>query len=234
MLNVILILLLAGIVVAYIKRAQLGDKANAVLGVLVALALLAVAARVFSGDGRKSVSAAVSEQVAFYRSAGAKLGAAVAAAHPGGGTVLVLRGADEPDAMKKITQSRLDGLKQGLGSGYRLAEATPPSGDDSMFAAEMMLPMNVFLKMVETVPDAKAVVSLLGPPALARGAAAKYPPLYLLEMVDPSMAADLLKAGAIRGAVVYKDDADWKAKPQRGMSDDEIFNVRYRLLLPGA
>lgn len=230
--NVILALLLVGIVVAYVKRGQLGEKANLVLGILVALALLGVVVRAVSGGGKKSAAAVVSEQIAFYRVAGAKLGAAIAAAHPGGGTVLVLRGAETVEDLKKIAQARLEGLKQGLGSGYRVVEATPPEepGSEEMYSIEMILPMRLFLKMVETAPDAKAVVSLLGAPAFARGPLPKYPPLYLFEMVDPGMAKDLMGAGAIWGAVLFKDDADWKAKPRRDMSDDEIFNLRYTLV----
>jgi hypothetical protein len=228
MLWLIMIVLLAALVGAYWKRSELGDRASPVLYTLVVLTLVV---SVYSLVAR-SRPPKVKILTDYHLAAGFKLGEAVAAALPAGGKVVVLHTGTAGETIQKVVNAQLEGLKKGFGATpITVVEAGPKTDADTeaLYMMEAQVPIELFAKFVNEAPDAKAVVSLLGPPDFGRRAATPLPPLFLLGMIDAPTADDFIRAGLIKAAVCYKDDADWKAEPQRGMSLDEVFNLRYVL-----
>jgi len=232
--QILLVILLIALGIVFWKRETLGSRANPLMGGLVALSLLFVVLSITrsSGQGSSPVKAAKG-QLPFLTAAGAKLGQTIAAALPDGGKVVVIHNGAAGDVSAMVNQARIEGLKKGFGQAkIEIVEAGPKSEADfeAIFAMESEMPLDLYMKYLEAAPDAKAVVSMIGPPRFGRAPPRPLPPLYLLEGVDRQLAEDLLRSGAIAGAVVAKDDADWKAPATGAMSDDEIFNLRYQLL----
>lgn len=231
--QIVLVILLIALGWVFWKRETLGNRANPLMGGLVVLSLLFVVLSITrsSGQGSSPIKAAKG-QLPFFTAAAVKLGQAIATALPDGGKIVVIHNGGAGDVSGMINQARIEGLKKGFGAAkIEIIEAGPRTEEEfeAIFALESEMPMDLYVKYLDAAPDAKAVVSMIGPPRNVR-APRPLPPLYLLEMVDRQMAEDLLRAGAIAGAVVQKEDADWKAQAASGMSDDDIFNLRYQLL----
>ncbi len=232
--QILLIILLIALGLVFWKREALGRRANPLMGGLVALSLLFVVLTITrsSGQGSAHVKAAKG-QLPFFTAAGAKLGQAIAAALPDGGKVVVIHNGAAGDVSAMVNQARIEGLKKGFGAAkIEVVEAGPKTEADfeAIFALESEMPMDVYVKYLDAAPDAKAVVSTIGPPRIGRAPPRPLPPLYLLETVDRQTAEALLRAGAIAGAVVQKDDADWKTQADSVKSDEELFNLRYEFL----
>ncbi len=227
----ILLILLVTLVGVFLKRRELGESANSILMALVVVTLIVSFYSLFRGRQ----PARVQLQPDFYVAAGAKIGEAVAADLPQGGPVLVLHLGRMNDTLRETSAAYLDGLKKGFGAvAFKIIEDGPTSADDAdtMLMMENALPLDVLARYVEKAGPVQAVISIVGPPQLTGPRPANFPPLYLIGSVDKAMADDLIRAGLVRGAVVFRDDADWKAEPKRGMSLDEIFKLRYELRRP--
>lgn len=231
MLNVLLVLLLIALGVVLIKRESFGSKANALMGGLAALSLLCVVAKVVAGRSASSPQRVLGGHLAFYSAAASKLGQTIAAALPGGGRVLVIHAVTNP-IDEAVAKARIQGLKKGFGNApLTIVEASPKA--EELYGLETGLPLEVFLKCAEQAPDAKAVVSFVGPPAPGRMSGRALPPLYILESLDRVMAQQLLREGVIAAAVVVKDGADFKTPASAVKSEDELFNLRYELITSG-
>ena len=227
----VLLILLVALVGVFWKRQELGDKANPILAALVVIALVVAIMSLSRGRGRRQVKL----EPDFYAAAGEKLGAAIAADIPGGGTVLVIHAGRMNDVYSKVAAAHIEGLKKGFGNvPFQVVEEGPRPEDeaDTVILMEGALPLNVLQRYLAKVGEVAAVVSMVGAPEVVGRPPAGLPPIYLLGQVDPAMADELLRTGTIRGAVCYKDDADWKTPPRSDMSLDEIFNLRYVLLRP--
>ncbi|MCF7838117.1 MAG: hypothetical protein K9N49_05760 [Candidatus Marinimicrobia bacterium] len=227
--NIILVILLIALVVASIKRKSNPETMTPVVWGLVIVVFVVVLARAFTSSKSSATS---SIQPEFFTSTGYKLGQAVANAVPEGGDVLVVYfQAAQSKAWQRLVEAQLEGLKQELKAPkYKVIEAPIVPSEDEFEMDMGMIGAERFEGLLAQAPAAKAVVMFdcMFSPAPGQPAK-KLPPLFLsgspmIEMVDEFMARGLVAA-----AVTYRMDADWNAKPTRGMSLDEVFDLRYEL-----
>jgi hypothetical protein len=229
---ILLFVLLVTLCVAFWKRRELGPLAKPVLIGLVAVALLTSIFQIRTGSRAPQIHV----QTDFHVAAGMKLGQAVAAALPEGGTVVVLHSGANRSVLKQIIPARIKGLKKGFGTtNIQLVEVEPrtQAEQNALLSMDMdvQIPGEQFRQDIQRVPDAKAVISMLGAPSGPKSPQ----PLFLLGSVSREEVQDLLRNGAIQGAVFYQDEADWSTEPQPGMSLEDIFDLRYEIqIAPGS
>jgi hypothetical protein len=231
-LNILLILSLAGLVFAFLQLRKSPETFQPIAYGLVVIVLVLVGVRMFRSCGGSRPEAQIEPD--FYSAATYKIGQEIAKQVPGGGELVVLHAGTFNDVMKKILAAQLDGLKKGLGgANFTIVESGPraTTEDEMMMLSEPYIPLQTFAKYAQERPNATAMLSLIGTPMLdAQAAAPKLPPLFVIGMVDPEQTKPLFARGVVKAAVFYKVNADWKAKPSRGASLDDVFNLRYELV----
>ncbi len=224
----ILLILLAALIGVFWKRRELGESANFILLALVVLTLIVSFYSLFRGQRPPKAKL----QPEFYTAAGFKIGEAIAADLPQGGTVLVLHAGKLNEMLGKISNAYLEGMKKGFGAvSFKMVEDGPSSQNqsDEAIMIDSAIPLDDLQRFIARAGKVDALVSLLGPPQIFGQRPVNLPPIYLIGQVDDARADGLLRAGIIRAAICYKDNADWKAEPAPGMSLDDIFNLRYVL-----
>jgi hypothetical protein len=88
--------------------------------------------------------------------------------------------------------------------------------------------MTVIGKAVESVPGMDAFVTFIGLPASATPARLEgLPPIYTFNGQPNATLASLVGSGAVRGAVTFRQDADWLLEPDPAWTWEELFDQRY-------
>ena len=179
----------------------------------------------------------------FNEVAGKALGAVIAEAVPGAGTVVVLLqgGAQGPEGAEgagfsEIQQAQLAGLRAAFQDTSLTVVAIPVEpemeGLIALMAAGPAITEQQFYGLLLQEPDAVAAISCIGMPPLASQPRSDVPPLYLLEVLQEPEGRHFVEQGLAQGGVFLRSGTDWTLKPKRGMSDDEIFEMRYVLVTP--
>ena len=249
---VLLILLLLVGIVTYTQRHRIPQAVN--LGVFVLLALVSVTLLVRSftrGPRSPDPDELISSLETFDRASSYRLGQAVAQDIPEGSEILVIhRGAYNPVA-QRLLDGKLDALRLGLAAPYSIHLAGLPEDPARQFVDETDTPRSGARLVYELLeeeeelhlsgaqlgqflaqhPSVEAVVSFIGPPHFHRAVPRGMPPLYVMGGEDDDLSRELLQRGVVRACVTYRTaGVDWLAQPSRGMSLDDIFNLRCELL----
>ena len=237
-LKTLLIVFAIALLIVVTQRDRIPRVANPILySLLVAIFLLL--SGIFSRDcGRQSSDQGILD---FGEVCGGKLGEHIAQAFPEGGEVLVLqlfRGKPAgPGGSSPMAEAQIKGLKRGFGkTGLKSILGTLEGGVEILEVIRMgsgMIPEEMFLQALEQAPQAVAVVSCVGVPVL-QSLPENLPPIYLLSGADRGTCRSLLSSGVVSAGVFLKSGPDFKTKPNRGMSADEIFNLRYVLVTADA
>jgi len=228
----IMLILLVALIGVFWKRREIGASANPIMAVLAVVTILVSLSSLFGGRR----SGAVQVEADFYRAVGAKIGQALAADFPEGGTVLVLHAGRINATFNKMTSAYLEGMKKGFGPvAFQIVEEGPsPDNPDSLILMEHAIPPTVVTQRMQQLGGLKAVVSFIGPPEAVGPRPANWPAFYVGGQVDTEQAERLLNMGWVKAAVCYRENVDWNAQPPRRASDDEIFNIRYVLRRAGS
>ena len=236
----LLILVLIALIACFVLGRQNRDQMKGVIIGLAALAIVLALVNLFrSCSGGSGVSTAQVDR--FEQAVGYRLGQALAEDLPDGGPVLVVQWEHlDVDRMQELNEARLDGLKAGA-SGARFTWTTDgprpeqdgeEALDSLMMIEDMGLTEDLFADLLARHEDVVAVVSFLTlQPDVIYGPQDR-PPLYFVDfgMMQPLEFRDL--GGAVGAVVQFREDADWRTKPGRGMSKEEVFELRYKLIRP--
>ena len=175
----------------------------------------------------------------FNEVAGKTLGAMIAEAAPGAGTVVVLlQAAQGPDGagLSEIQQAQLAGLRtafqETLLTVVEIQVQPAMEGLMGLVAAGPSITEQQFYGLLQQEPDAVAAISCIGMPPLASELRSDVPPLYFLEVLHEPEGRHLVEQGLAAGGVFLRSGADWTQKPKRGMSDEEVFQLRYVRVTP--
>ena len=166
------------------------------------------------------------------RSAGYRLGQAIAEDIPSGSMIPVLytegfshTGNDKPEAF-------INGLRRGADrKRYRFepVEMEREMGEEAMYV-NPTLDEAVIARVLQEYPEAAALISLIGRPALDLADMDTVPPLYLFGNFHPDDLSLWLEAGIARAGVIHRSQALPPNAVERGMSLEDIFDLRYQLL----
>ncbi len=126
-------------------------------------------------------------------------------------------------------------LLVGLVVSYLMRQKNPELAELMMvvLVALTVLPVQAFADIQSQHPDAVDIVSTRWVPFLRGGERlpADMPPLFVLETgEEPEMMADMVQRGIVQAYVSVRPDAQWMQAPERGMSADDILDLRYMLV----
>lgn len=237
---VLMILLLAAVIYVYVKRSTAPDVMTPLLYGLVAVIIVLSIGRLFrTSRPAARIQTAIAIQESFEQASAYMLGRTVAEDLPGGSTVLLVHGASN----QPMLQARADGMVKAFREGFGRSDVTihldtpvfeVDEEEEEMFMEEIFLSGAELQRMLQEAGDVDGVVSLIGPPFYRRppppGA---LPPIYVMGGGgDPEGDIEVaLERGLIRAGVSFRDDpdVDWAAMPRRGMSREDVFNLRFRI-----
>jgi hypothetical protein len=226
MVNVLLIIFGIALIVVFIQRNKNPELSKLVMiGLVVVLFILQGIKWFGGGDGEAAERVQIT--YTFQSAAASILGQQIARDLDGGKIVLMQTAPDT-----EFARSQEAGLKEGLGDGFSLEIASlMESGmDDMMMLEGLGITGDILENVVRDHPGAVALVSAVGIPYFENRPPQNMPPLYILEAPDFGENNDLLSQGTVQALIQYKSDVDWQAKPARGMSKEEIFDLRYTLI----
>ena len=225
MVNVRLIIFGIALIVVFFQRKKNPELSKPLMIGLVVVLFLLQGIKWFGGGGGDTAER-IQITYTFQSAAASVLGQQIAR-DLDGGTVVLMQTA--PDT--EFAASQVKGLEEGLGGGFSVETASlMEDGMDDMMALEGLgITSDMLLRVVNDHPDAAALVSAAGMPYFEDRIPRDLPPLYVLEAPDFAEGNDLLRQGVVEACIQYKNDVDWQAKPARGMSKEEIFDLRYTL-----
>lgn len=230
--NILLVLLLAAVIIAYTQRGRNPVLARKLMAGMTVVVLVLLGIRWYGGCRDEDVSHAATAGRRFQTAAGYMLGRHVADTVPGGGTILVL----QIDPSSAISRAQVGGISQGAGGAFQVTTDAMglPDSDDAMMMDGATLSTEQLAEFIAGNPDADAVITCIGLPFSRRGIEFPdpMPPFFSLEVPDPDVAAQLMHEGILHGFLVYRHDVDWSATAGRRMEMDEIFDMRFKLVTP--
>ncbi len=200
--------------------------------ILVACAMICGALVRLSSSPEKDF---VSEESLFAEANGYMLGKLLAEeVAPGSVVAVVRRDPAEWMSRQSICEASMRGLEEGGRSASLRFVAVAPASDpgDEPRLVEY-LHEKEFRELLAQVPDAKAVVldRIVFRP---NGASRKdsFPPMYLvIGAVEPALRERLEDGGYLRAVADYRPGSDWTAKPSRQMAREDIFAMRYEMVV---
>lgn len=171
----------------------------------------------------------------FESAAAYKVGEAISTALPDGGTILVLNYPDITVNAANLGAAYLEGLEMGVKDRAEIVLAQKNWARDafiSRIGEEGSKPLSAvvtdMLNAQETAPD--ALVSFLGVPQTQD--TKDWPPVYAIDSALNPGSAAMLKSGALQGLVVIRQDSNWDAVVDPGMTPEQAFDIRYEYLNP--
>lgn len=235
-LRILLIILAIALLIVVTQRQKFSKVANPILFILL-LAIFVSLGAIFTRGCRDD---GTTDQLVldFNEATGRKLGSLIAQTYPEGGEVLVLQlfrsRPAEPGQPPPTGVAQLEGLERGFGkTDLRITHGVfdaEPEMIDMLMMGGGPIQEEMFLAAFEQAPGAVAVVSCAGIPYFDSDPLEEMPPIFILSGADLTVCQDLIAEGTVPGGVFFKRGADLKTKPTRGMSVDEIFNLRYLLV----
>ena len=236
---VLMILLLAAMIYVYVKRSTAPDVMTPLLYGLVAVTILLSIGRLFRARPAARVQTAIAIQESFEEASAYMLGRTVAEDVPSGSTVLLIHAPMNQPALRERTEGMVGAFREGIGRTEMTLRLDAPVfdlGDEEelMLMEEIALSGAELQRMLQEAGDVEAVVSLIGTPFFRRPPpAGSVPPIYVMGGGDdPEGDIEIaLERGLIRAAVSSRQDpdVDWEAMPRRGMSREDVFNLRFRI-----
>ncbi len=227
LLNLFMILSLIGVVAVVRIQKRGGSVHPSVVYGLVALSIMLSGVRLYRW--KNPSTAFLADPPEFPIALGYAFGREVARAVPGGGDILVILYPDEEEGapVERGWEPHLEGIRQGLGEGpYRVVTTAPTSEEAATMAP---LTMRFYARLLRAAPEAKAIISFLGAPVSDTPGGAGVPPLYVIH-VNPEMLRPMMTRGTIGAVVVPRSGIDFRARPQPGMTLEEVFDMRYTLV----
>jgi len=223
---VILALVLLGAL--YFKKSYPGP-CNLLLIILSVLILAVSIHRFLRSEG----DALIAQEAHFGSALGAVLGKAIAADFPDGAVVAIIQPAPVAWADREIVyHSTVRAMKRVLaGDAYSvhiLQQASPPDGEPLV---SEYLSEKEFRALLAQVPGVNAVVLqyIVFEPA-SQSQSADFPPIYIIAGAEAGIRERLMNEGYVRAMADYRAEADLSTQPARGMTDEDIFNLRFELI----
>ena len=150
------------------------------------------------------------------------------------GDVLIIASPAYTESAQERLKLQLDALAKGWGArsfnvvGVDLNPAIPdePMMDTPFYSLEQLV------AKWQQHPNVSAIVLLSVMPYFAPNEAlpTELPPLYVFEQsMEPSMQT-LMEDGYLDAGIFYGQNIDWRAKPERGASTEDVFKMRYQLI----
>lgn len=234
------LLSVAGVVFIFLKRKQAPRQAWFASLVLLVLVAVTVTAQIVRS--RRPVNASLFRITGLVNEAsGYHLGQVIADEVPPNSTLLVLHNDPSVELFDLVKERVMWGVRAGLdGRDYNWHfsyQAIPPHqrDDEEVLVEASRLSAERLGEALRTYPEVDAVLSLVGRPLLntRKAESLKLPPFYLHLTDRDSNLESQIQQGLVRAAVVYRESPDWSTLPAAGMSMEEIFTLRYKLLQSG-
>lgn len=171
----------------------------------------------------------------YNEAAGYRLGQTAAASLSTNAEIVILYAVPSDPTGQLALESQMDGVEDGLGrTNHRITRTAirmPGLQDDDESDEEMLEDHLSVAQLFAPFFKADAIIYMLGnPPFQADDAPKGLPAFYICNGVDNDWLRTLLDYDIVHAAVVYRKDFDVQARPARGMSVEDIFDLRYRLL----
>ena len=164
------------------------------------------------------------------RCVGERMAAEVGKLLDGQGDVVVLSMAGNK-FRKGVADAQIDGLTRGFKpySGIKIqVVVSPEEGEMGRFFDGVS--EQFFLEAVNDHPNARAIVSFMGLPILAREGSqidpAKLPKVVALNLSAMGQWQDLVKAGVVSAVILPRYDVQWDKLPKKG-DCHALFDARY-------
>jgi len=201
-----------------------------VLYALLALAMALSTVRFFQTEERAEQSA----RIVFAKAVGAVLGREIALALPDGGALAVVRLPPVfTEGALEIFDAELEGLRSSLDPArYPMQIVNMPDSPGSEELEISIMSEAEYRGLLNQVSGVKAVVlqRAVFDPA-ARSEPSTFPPAFLL-LGEGNPVDRLVREGFVLAAVEHRSDGDFSRTPSRGMSAQEVFDLRYRIARP--
>jgi len=224
----IILLLLLGVALFFIKKHPAARPVAVLLSVLVIGMVVVI-------SFQKRVHPARNEEMIFQQSAGYMLGKAVVERFPDGGTFAVLT-MPEFSSTTTMHMAKMKGLKDAMPSGrFKLIEldlsAMRISLQSFFERLENRNQIPEFWQLMDQVPDATGLISLVGFPPPPDDAWSKLP-VFAAVVAIMSKDYDKTSWPGLMAYVRTKPDQVIRQSPPDRASMSEIFSSRYELLTP--
>lgn len=229
-LNLILILLLVALVAVFVKRKTLPGEGKPIIYALVVIIILAQVPRWIHSVAPKRTK----PDYRFTEAAAEQLGRCMSERVKQDGDILVMASPVYTESAQDRLSKQIKALKKGWG--HRAFQVVgvdlKPKMPDTPMMDTPFISLEQLVGKWKQHPQAIAIVMLSVMPYFAPNVPLpeNLPPLYVFEQsMEPSLRS-LMEDGYLDAGIFYGEHVDWRAKPERRASAEDIFNMRYQLI----